>query len=116
MDYARASFIYRNIDIVYALFIGMLFSSAFLYFAEGLTAPDIFRVASIPQRVLLPSILVLCILVLMRFSTSFFDVIVRNYGFIGFVIDASKYLQLLSLIAFILGPMLRNFQKSNGLI
>ncbi len=107
----------ENIDIVYALFIGMLFSSAFLYFAGRLTAPIFSRVASIPQRVLLPSILVLCIFGTYAVSTSFFDVIVLlTMGFIGFVMMLLKIPAAPFLIAFILGPMFEdNFRRAMAL-
>jgi len=62
--------------------------SAFLYFAGRLLS-YLFRCASIPQRVLLPSILVLCIFWYLCGFQQLLDVIVLlTMGFIGFVNDA----------------------------
>ena len=106
-----------NITIVYALFIGMLFSSALLFFAGKITTPLFSKIAKIPSRVLLPSILILCVYGTYAVSTNYFDIIVLVVmGIVGFIMMLLNIPAAPFLIAFILGPMFEdNFRRAIAL-
>ncbi len=104
----------QNIDLIYALFMGIALSSVFL-FIIGKAAIRIFRrIASIPYSVLFPVVLVLCIFGAYAINHSFFDILVMMVmGVVGFIMLRFDIPSAPFLIAFILGPMLEdNFRQS----
>ncbi|MGJ3260974.1 MAG: tripartite tricarboxylate transporter permease [Rhodospirillales bacterium] len=104
----------QNIDLIYALFMGIALSSVFL-FIIGKAAIRVFRrIASIPYSVLFPVVLVLCIFGAYAINHSFFDILVMMVmGVVGFIMLRFDIPSAPFLIAFILGPMLEdNFRQS----
>ena len=104
----------QNIDLIYALFMGIALSSVFL-FVIGKAAIRVFRrIASIPYSVLFPIVLVLCIFGAYAINHSFFDILVMMVmGVVGFIMLRFDIPSAPFLIAFILGPMLEdNFRQS----
>ncbi|MEM5530736.1 tripartite tricarboxylate transporter permease [Gammaproteobacteria bacterium AS21] len=106
-----------NITIVYALFIGMLFSSALLFVAGKMTTPLFSKIAKIPTKTLLPAILILCVYGTYAVSTNYFDIIVLVVmGVVGFIMMLLNIPAAPFLIAFILGPMFEdNFRRAIAL-
>ncbi|PLW77615.1 tripartite tricarboxylate transporter permease [Cohaesibacter celericrescens] len=92
---------------IYMLFIGMLFSSTFLFFAGKVTMRMFSHVAHIPQTLLTSAVLLLCLFGIYSISSSMFDVAILlimgvvGFGMMLFSIPAAPFL-----IAFILGPMI----------
>ena len=104
----------QNIDLIYALFIGISISSLFLLII-GKAAIRMFRhIASIPMRYLYPIVMVLCVFGAYAVNNSFFDIYVMvAFGILGFIMMRMQVPSAPFLIAFILGPMLEDsFRQS----
>lgn len=104
----------RNIDLIYAIFMGIALSSVFL-FVIGKGAIRVFRhIASIPYSVLFPVVLVLCVYGAFAINHSFFDILVMMLmGILGLIMLRFDIPSAPFLIAFILGPLLEdNFRQS----
>lgn len=96
----------KNLNEVYMLFVGMMFSSVLLFIAGKLTARYFSRIAAIPQVVLGPVVLMLCIYGIYAISSNTFDVtVLLIMGAVGFVMLLLDIPAAPFLIAFILGPM-----------
>ncbi len=109
-----------NVDIIYALFVGLILSSVFL-FGIGSFAIRGFRfISKIPKAVLLPSVLVLCVYGCYAINNTLFDVgVMFIMGWLGFFMYRTSIPAPPFLIAFILGPLFEdNFRQamlmSNG--
>lgn len=104
----------QNIDLIYALFMGIIVSSVFLL-VIGKIAIRIFRhISAIPYSILFPVVLVLCVFGAYAVNHSMFDVLVMMImGVIGFAMLRFDIPSAPFLIAFILGPLLEdNFRQS----
>lgn len=104
----------QNIDVVYAIFCGILLSSVFLFITGKLSIRGFSRIAEIPKRVLFPIVLVLCFYGAYAVNNSLFDVLVMVLmGFVGFFMLRLDIPAAPFLIAFILGPLFEdNFRRS----
>jgi len=104
----------NSLDLVYALFIGILFSSCLLFFAGKITANMFSKIASIPQHVLFPCIVVLCVFGTYSVANNPFDITVLIVmGIVGFIMMVMNIPAAPFLIAFILGPMFEdNLRRS----
>ncbi|OKH86621.1 tripartite tricarboxylate transporter permease [Thalassospira sp. TSL5-1] len=104
----------NNIGEVYSLFIGMLFSSFFLFVAGKLTASGFAKISRIPQQLLLPCIVILCVFGIYSVASSPFDVaVLLVMGIVGFIMMVLNIPAAPFLIAFILGPMFEdNMRRS----
>lgn len=99
----------NNLNEVYMLFIGMLFSSVFLFGAGKVTVRFFSHIARIPQHVLTPSVLMLCVFGIYSISSNVFDVtVLLAMGVVGFLMMLLQIPAAPFLIAFILGPMLED--------
>lgn len=103
-----------NIDLIYALFMGIMLSSAYLFIVGKLSIRAIAKIADVPHRILFPVVLVLCVFGAYAINNTIFDVLVMfimgivGYGMRLLGIPAAPFL-----IAFILGPLLEdNFRQS----
>lgn len=104
----------ENIDLIYALFMGIILSSVFL-FGIGKLAIRLFRrIAQIPYSILFPLVLVLCVFGAYAVNHSLFDVLVMMImGVIGYLMLKFGLPAAPFLIAFILGPLLEdNFRQA----
>lgn len=104
----------QNIDMIYAIFMGIALSSIFL-FVIGKGAIRVFRrIAAIPYSVLFPVVLILCVYGAYAINHSFFDILVMMVmGIVGLVMLRFGIPSAPFLIAFILGPLLEdNFRQS----
>ena len=96
-----------NIHEVYMLLIGMLVSSVLLFFAGKVTMRMFSYVSHIPQTLLTPLVLLLCLFGIFSISSSMFDVaVLLGMGLVGFGMFLLNIPAAPFLIAFILGPML----------
>lgn len=104
----------QNIDIIYALFMGIMLSSVFLFIVGKLSIRALSRIAEIPNSVLLPCVLVLCTYGAYAVNNNMFDLLVMMLmGILGFVMLRLKLPAAPFLIAFVLGPLLEdNFRQS----
>ncbi len=103
-----------NGSLVYALFMGLILSSVFLFFIGGFSI-RIFRfVADIPKSILMPAVLVLCVFGAYAVNNSMFDIMVMfALGWLGYLMMRLDVPAAPFLIAFILGPLLEdNFRQS----
>ena len=103
-----------NISLIYALFIGIMMSSVFLFVVGKAFIRLISRIADIPHRILFPVVLVLCVFGAYAVNNTIFDVtIMFVMGLLGFAMLKLQIPAAPFLIAFILGPMLEdNFRQS----
>ena len=104
----------QNIDLIYALFMGIALSSVFLL-VWGKIAIRVFRrIAAVPYTILFPMVLILCVFGAYVVNGSLFDVMVMMVmGIVGFVMLRFAIPTAPFLIGFILGPMLEdNFRQA----
>lgn len=104
----------ENIDLIYALFIGIMLSSLYLFMVGKMSIRLMSRIADIPKRILFPIVFVFCIFGAYAVNNSMFDVMVMIImGFVGFAMLRLAIPAAPFLIAFILGPMLEdNFRQA----
>ncbi|MFT5511169.1 MAG: putative tricarboxylic transport membrane protein [Hyphomicrobiaceae bacterium] len=104
----------ENITLIYALFMGIMLSSIYLFIVGKLSIRMIAKIADIPQRMLFPVVLILCVFGAYAINNTVFDILVMfvmgivGFGMLRLGIPAAPFL-----IAFILGPLLEdNFRQS----
>ncbi len=104
----------QNISLVYAIFMGIILSSAYLFVIGKLSIRMISRISDVPTNLLYPIVLVFCVFGGYAINNTMFDVLVMmvvgllGYAMLRFEVPAAPFL-----IAFILGPMLEdNFRQS----
>ncbi|MGD9671603.1 MAG: tripartite tricarboxylate transporter permease [Hyphomicrobiaceae bacterium] len=104
----------ENVDLIYALFIGIMLSSLYLFIVGKASIRLMSKIADIPQRILFPIVFVFCIFGAYAVNNSMFDVMVMIImGFVGFAMLMLGIPAAPFLIAFILGPMLEdNFRQA----
>jgi len=104
----------QNLPLIYALFIGIMLSSVYLFIIGKFSIRTISRVAEIPNRILFPVVLVFCLFGAFAINNSMFDVIVMLVmGCVGYAMKLGGFPAAPFLIAFILGPLLEdNFRQA----
>jgi|TARA_B110000503_G_scaffold46048_1_gene75171 putative tricarboxylic transport membrane protein len=104
----------NNLDIIYAIFIGIMVSSAYLFVIGKFSIRAIAKIADIPNKFLYPSVVILCIFGAYSVNNSTFDILIMAImGGVGYVMLRLGVPAAPFLIAFILGPMLEdNFRQS----
>lgn len=104
----------ENITMIYAIFIGIMLSSAYLFIVGKFTIRAISRIAEVPNRILYPIVLVFCLFGSFAINNSTFDVLVMLLmGLVGYLMLIFRFPAPPFLIAFILGPLLEdNFRQS----
>jgi putative tricarboxylic transport membrane protein len=104
----------QNLDIIYALFMGIMMSSMFLFIVGKLSIRMFSRIAEIPNNILFPAVLVLCVYGAFAINNTVFDVLVMMFmGILGFGMLKFGYPAAPFLIAFVLGPLLEdNFRQA----
>ena len=103
-----------NLSLIYALFIGIMLSSLCLFVVGKASIRLISRIADLPQRILFPVVMVLCVFGAYAVNNSIFDVTVMFImGVVGFGMRKLGVPAAPFLIAFILGPLAEdNFRQS----
>jgi len=104
----------ENLPLIYALFIGIMLSSVYLFVIGKVSIRAISRISEIPNRVLYPVVLVFCLFGSFAINNSIFDVIVMLLmGCVGYIMMVFRFPAPPFLIAFILGPLLEdNFRQA----
>ncbi|MGI9476207.1 MAG: tripartite tricarboxylate transporter permease [Hyphomicrobiaceae bacterium] len=104
----------QNIDMIYALFMGIMLSSAYLFVVGKFSIRTISKIADIPQRILFPIVLTLCVFGTYVINNTILDVLVMfTMGVVGFAMLRLGIPAAPFLIAFILGPLLEdNFRQA----
>ena len=104
----------NNIDMIYAIFMGIMLSSIYLFVIGKLSIRYISKIADVPNQILYPIVLVLCAYGAYAVNNNLFDVLVMLVmGLIGFTMLRLDIPTAPFLIAFVLGPLLEdNFRQS----
>ena len=104
----------ENLPLIYALFIGIILSSAYLFVVGKFSIRAISRISNVPNRILYPIVLVCCLFGSYAINNSLFDVLVMVLmGCVGYLMMIFRFPAPPFLIAFILGPLLEdNFRQS----
>lgn len=104
----------NNIDVIYALFIGLMLGSLALLLIGRIAIPLLGRVIGVRSSLLLSGVLVLCVFGSYAMNNSVFDVLVMFLmGIVGLIMVATEIPRAPLLIAFVLGPLLEdNFRQS----
>jgi putative tricarboxylic transport membrane protein len=104
----------ENIVLVYTVYMGILCSSAFMFFTGIFCIRFFAKIAHIPRQVLLPCILLICTFGAFSINNSMFDVLVMAVlGILGYVMSILKFPEAPLLVAFVLGPLFEdNLQHS----
>ena len=104
----------ENLSLIYALFIGIMLSSVYLFIVGKFTIRAISRISEVPNRILYPIVLVFCLFGAFAINNNLFDVIVMLLmGCVGYLMMLFRFPAPPFLIAFILGPLLEdNFRQS----
>ena len=104
----------ENLTMIYALFIGILLSSFYLFIVGKFSIKLISRIADVPNRILYPIVLILCVFGAYAVNNNVFDILVMVcVGIVGFFMLRLQLPAPPFLIAFILGPLLEdNFRQA----
>jgi len=95
--------------VIYALFVGLMVCNLGNLLIGSLSVRAARNVLRIPQKVLYPTILLLCFVGTYAIDNSLFDVqAMFFFGILGYVMRKFDYPLAPLLIAFVLGPMLEN--------
>ena len=98
-----------NVDIIYGLFIGLIVSSVFLFIVGSVAIRGFGFVTRVPKRILMPTVLVLCVFGVFAVNNNVFDVgVMFAMGWVGYLMMRYRVPAAPFLIAFILGPLLEN--------
>ena len=99
----------ENLELVYALYFGLMLGSVFLLIIGAIGVRLFARMVGIPQSILLPGVLVMCIFGAYATDSSMLNVIIMlAAGVLGLAFRMLSLPLAPFLIGFILGPMLEN--------
>ena len=99
----------QNLDQIYAIYCGLLLSSVFLFLSGKVAIRYFSRIAEIPDALLMPIVVVLCLFGAFVINNSLFDVLVMVMaGVLGFLMLKADIPVAPFLIAFVLGPIFEN--------
>lgn len=104
----------ENMNLIYALFCGIMLSSVVLFGTGKLAIRYFSRIADVPKQILFPIVLMFCIYGAYAVNNSTFDIAVMLvFGLVGFIFNRTGFASAPFLIGPILGPMLEdNFRRS----
>ena len=107
----------QNLDIIYALFAGMLVASAVLFAVGRVAIRHFARIADIPRHILMPLVLMFCVFGAYAVQNQSFDVLVMVvFGIVGFAMGRVGMATAPFLIGFILGPLFEDNLRRTYLI
>lgn len=104
----------QNLPMIYALFMGILLSSAYLFVVGKFSIKVISKISDISNNILYPVVFILCVFGAYAVNNTTFDILVMIcMGGVGFIMLLLSIPAAPFLIAFILGPMLEDsFRQS----
>lgn len=107
----------QNLGLIYALFIGILLSSATLFGAGKLAIRYFARIADVPRHILLPVVLLFCVFGSYAVQNTMFDVgVMLAFGVLGYLMMRIDMAAAPFLMGFILGPLLEDNLRRSYLI
>ena len=107
----------ENLTLVYALFCGIMLSSAVLLFVGHGVIKYFSLVADIPKAILLPIVLMFCVYGSFAVNNSTFDIgLMLLFGVVGYVFNRTGFATAPFLLGFILGPMFEDNLRRTLLI
>lgn len=107
----------QNLDMIYAIFVGILFSSVVLLIAGSVAIRQFVRIAEVPPHILLPVVLLFCVFGSYAVQNQMFDILVMfAFGIVGFVMMRIGMAAAPFLIGFILGPLFEDNLRRSFLI
>ena len=107
----------QNLDMIYAIFVGILFSSVVLLIAGSVAIRQFVRIADVPPHILLPVVLLFCVFGSYAVQNQMFDILVMfAFGIVGFVMMRIGMAAAPFLIGFILGPLFEDNLRRSLLI
>lgn len=104
----------QNLPMIYAIFIGIMLSSGFLFLIGKLMIRSVSRISDIPNRILYPIVLILCIFGSYAVNNALLDILIMiAMGALGYLMLKLSIPAAPFLIGFILGPLLEDsFRQS----
>ena len=104
----------KNLDVVYAIFFGIILSSIVLFFGGRLVMRSFAGIARVPGRVLMPSIFLFCLFGSYAAGNNLYGVATMlAFGAIGYVMQFARLPVAPFLLGFILSPMFEdNFRRT----
>ena len=107
----------EHTDLVYALYMGILFSSVFLLICGWACIRAASKITRVPSKILFPIILPICIFGAYSINNSTFDILVMIcMGIVGCLMNVFKFPEAPFLIGFILGPLFEDNLRRSLLI
>ncbi len=107
----------QNLDLIMAIFLAIMLSSVFLFIIGKLSIRLFSRIAEIPNTILRPMVLVLCVFGAYSINNTTFDVLVMMVmGAVGYLMMQLRIPPAPFLIAFILGPLLEDSFRQSMLL
>ncbi|UYF99842.1 tripartite tricarboxylate transporter permease [Halomonas sp. GD1P12] len=107
----------ENLSLIYALFLGIMFSSVILLVVGNAAIKYFSLIADIPKSILFPIVLMFCIYGAYAVNNSTFDIwLMLVFGLVGYLFNRSGIPAAPFLIGFILGPMFEDNLRRSLLI
>ncbi|MBK5926741.1 tripartite tricarboxylate transporter permease [Rhodobaculum claviforme] len=107
----------QNLDIIYALFAGIMLSSVVLFVAGSLAIRYVIRIVDIPRHILMPLVLLFCVFGTFAVQAQMFDVLVMVvFGALGYLMLRINMSAAPFLMGFILGPLFEDNLRRTFLI
>ncbi len=107
----------ENIVLVYAVYIGIMISSALMYFTGLACIKSFAKIANIPKPILYPIILLVCSYGAFSINNSMFDVLIMGLlGILGYILVLFRFPEAPLLVAFVLGPLFEDNLRRSLLI
>lgn len=99
----------ENLPMIYSLFMGIMLSSVYLFVVGKLSIKGLSKIANLPNRLLYPVVITLCVFGAYAVNNSTFDILIMaTMGIVGFIMLKLRIPAAPFLIAYILGPMLED--------
>ena len=107
----------ENLTLIYALFVGIMFSSLVLLVVGNGAIKYFSLIADIPKSILFPIVLMFCVYGAYAVNNDTFDVwLMLGFGVLGYIFNRAAIPAAPFLIGFILGPMFEDNLRRSLLI
>ncbi|MBP5979585.1 MAG: tripartite tricarboxylate transporter permease [Halomonas sp.] len=107
----------ENLSLIYALFLGIMFSSVILLVVGNAAIKYFSIIADIPKAILFPIVLMFCVYGAYAVNNMMFDIwLMLAFGVVGYLFNRTGIPAAPFLIGFILGPMFEDNLRRSLLI
>lgn len=107
----------ENLSLIYALFLGIMLSSALLLIVGNVAIKYFSVIADIPKAILFPIVLMFCVYGAYAVNNDTFDIwLMLGFGVVGYLFNRTGIPAAPFLIGFILGPMFEDNLRRSLLI